>query len=62
MIIRENGVRRARRISFDRSYIAHTRRIIATAISDHLFLKLEVSYTITHDRLHQEREEMYIYS
>ena len=41
IISRANGITRVPRISFDRSYIAHMRRIIATAAhQSSLFLKV----------------------
>ena len=60
MISRENNVRRLRMMSLDRLYIAHTRRIIMTAVT--IWVTFSQSETITHNRPHQEREGMPIHS
>ena len=44
-------------MSVDRLYIAHTRRIITTAVIIRISF-LKVNYTTTHNRQHQEREHM----
>ena len=54
MISTENNIRRARRISLDRLYIAHTRRIIMTVVT--IRIAFPESEITTHNLLHQERE------
>ena len=56
MIARQKNTRRVPRISFDRLYIAHTRRIITTAIV--IRVTFSESDTTTHNRPHQQREQM----
>ena len=59
MISKENEVRRTPRMSVDRLYIAHTRRIITTATTIRISC-LKVHYPTTYNQLHQERGYMFI--
>ena len=54
MISKKNEVRRTPRMSIDRLYIAHTRKIITTATSIRISC-LKVHYPTTYNQLHQER-------